>query len=59
MDLAQSAHRVFQIAVGEEEDKIPYGRRLNGVAGAKARAESLTKEERQPIAKKNARARWK
>ena len=57
--LVECAHKVFQIAIGEVEEKIPSGRRLSGVAGAKARAESLTKEERQAIAMRAARARWK
>lgn len=33
--------------------------RLGGLKGGKARAKSLTKEERSAIAKKAAKARWK
>lgn len=41
-DFGHRAHRLFRIALGEEEDKIPSGLRLSGAAGAKAYAESLT-----------------
>lgn len=57
-DLGHGAHRLFHFALGEEEDKIPSGLRLSGAAGAKAYAESLTKEEGQAIAKKAAATRW-
>lgn len=57
-DMAQVAHRVFQIAIGEAKDEKPSGRRKSGLAGAKARKKSLTASERSAIAKKAAAARW-
>lgn len=53
------AHKVFRIAIGEEKERLPSGRRESGMAGAKARAEALTAEERKAIAGKAAVARWK
>jgi hypothetical protein len=52
---------VARIAVGEieEELKTPSGKVRSGIAGAKARAESLTSSERQDIAKRAAAARWR
>ena len=52
---------VARIATGEIEDTpgVAPGRRRSGVAGAKARAEKLTSEERREIAKKAAAARWR
>ena len=59
-DVAQCAHRVFQIAIGEaEEDAPPSRKRNSGLAGAAARVTVLTKEQRSGIAKKAAEARWK
>lgn len=51
---------VARIATGEvtETMKPKTGKTHSGIAGAKARAESLTKEKRQEIAKKAAAARW-
>jgi hypothetical protein len=51
---------VARIATGEltETIKPKTGKTLSGIAGAKARAESLTKEKRLGIAKKAAAARW-
>ena len=57
-DVAQVAHRVFQIAIGEEEDRYPSGKRKSGLAGAKARKERLSSARRSEIAKKAAAARW-
>ena len=54
----ECAHEVFQIAIGEKTDKVPSGKRRSGIAGAKARNEALTKEQRREIAKKAANARW-
>jgi len=54
----ECAYEVFQIAVGEKEDKVPSGKRRSGIAGAKARKEALTKGQRREIAKKAANARW-
>jgi hypothetical protein len=58
-DVAQVAHKVFRIAIGDERDAKPSGRRNSGLAGAAARSHSLTKEERQAIARKAAEARWR
>lgn len=59
-DVVANAVHVMKIATGEiEEDlKEPSGRVRSGRSGAKARAETLSKEERQSIAKKAANARW-
>jgi len=51
---------VAKIATGEVEDtgyKQP-AKRKSGLAGAKARAESMTAKERSDVAKKAAAARW-
>ena len=60
-DVVGCAVRVAQIATGEvvELTQRKSGRVRSGKAGAKARAERLTAEERQEIAKKAAAARWK
>lgn len=52
---------VAKIATGEieEEVKPPSGKVRSGIAGAKARADSLTSSERQGIAKRAAAARWR
>lgn len=59
-DVAQRAHHVFQIAIGEttEELRPPSGRVRSGHAGGKARAEKLGKEERSAIARAAAAKRW-
>jgi hypothetical protein len=51
---------VAKIATGEieEEVKEPSGKVRSGKAGAKARAEKLTSDERRDIAKRAAGARW-
>ena len=59
-DVVGCAVTVAKVATGEIEE-IPVkksGRVRSGRAGAKARAESLTKDERREIAKKAAAARW-
>lgn len=56
--LVECAHEVFQIAVGEKEEKLPSGRRRSGIAGAKARNAVMTDEERSVTAKRAANARW-
>jgi hypothetical protein len=63
-DFSQVAFRVAQIATGEAEKPKPLeGRKANsskgGKKGGKARAHTLTPEERSEIAKKAAKARWK
>lgn len=60
-DAHACAIAVARIATGEIEDTpgAAPGRRRSGEAGAKARAEKLTGEERREIAKKAAAARWR
>ena len=59
-NVAGCAVTVAKIATGEikENRKKPSGKVRSGRAGAKARAEKLTPEERSKIAKKAAAARW-
>ena len=63
------AKRIVDLSVGEAEEEKPddsgkdpaavaLGRK-GGLKGGKARAESLTAEERSEIARKAAKARWK
>ena len=51
---------VERLAIGEipESLKEPSGKVRSGQAGAKARAEKLSQEERTAIAKKAAAQRW-
>ena len=67
-DVNQRAVMIAQIATGEiEEDKTEDGKnpaavalgKLGGLKGGKARAASLTAEQKSEIAKKAAAARWK
>jgi hypothetical protein len=59
-DVIGNAVHVMRIATGEIEDTKPKsGRTRSGRAGAKARAKSLSADERKRIAKKAAAARWK
>lgn len=60
-DAIGAAIMVGKIATGEvtEELKKPSGKVKSGRAGAAARAEKLTAEERTAIAKKAAAGRWK
>jgi len=59
-DTVQAAIMVAKIATGEIEEKLkePSGKVRSGKAGAAARAEKLTAEERTEIAKKAAGKRW-
>ena len=59
-DVIGAAVKVMKIATGEIDETlvVKSGRVRSGHAGAKARAESLTQEERVAIAKKAAAARW-
>ena len=59
-DVVGCAVDVAKIATGEVEETTikKSGRVRSGYAGAKARADSLTKEERRKIAKRAAAARW-
>ena len=56
--VVECAHEVFQIAVGEKEDKTPVKGRVGGLAGGKARKEALTPERRKAIAALAAQKRW-
>jgi hypothetical protein len=58
-DTIGAAIMVAKIATGEMEDNKKSGRVRSGHAGAKARADSLTKKKRSEIAKKAANERWK
>jgi hypothetical protein len=67
-DPAQLAKQVFDIATGEAEDTVSESKRHlpqkhrgrpGGVKGGRARAEILTPEQRQDIARLAAEARWK
>jgi hypothetical protein len=57
-DVIGAAVLVAKIATGEIENNPKSGRVRSGNAGAKARAEKLTGEQRKQIAKKAAAARW-
>ena len=60
-DLIGAAVLVGRIAVGEVEEhaREPSGKVRSGLAGAKARAATMSKEERSAVARKAAGARWK
>lgn len=67
-DFTVIARRVVEQAIGERLDGSPLVdpavvrkplRRAGGLKGGKARAQSLTAEQRQDIAKIAANARWK
>ncbi len=59
-DVVGCAVMVAKIATGEIQEKLtePSGKVRSGQAGARARAEKLTPEQRRNIAKKAAAARW-
>jgi hypothetical protein len=59
-DVIGCAVTVARLSVGldVEEPRKPSGHVRSGQAGAKARANRLTPEERQTIARKAAAARW-
>ena len=68
-DVNQLAHKVLQIAIGEDvnaestpdEEKDPAAvalGRKGGLKGGKARWAGISKEERSEIARKAARSRW-
>lgn len=59
-DVIGAAIMVARIATGEvQEDKPRSGRVRSGQAGAKARSNALSAEERRVIAKKAAAKRWR
>ena len=59
-DMIGCAVTVARLSVGEmaEVAKAASGRVRSGQAGAKARAESMTADQRSAVAKKAAVARW-
>jgi hypothetical protein len=59
-DVIGCAVTVARLSVGDEVEalKAPSGRVRSGHAGAKARAESMSKEERVAVARKAASVRW-
>jgi hypothetical protein len=65
-DPNQLAKQIVDIVTGEVEDTVSDTKktakrkgRSGGLKGGKARAQNLTPEQRQDIAKLAARARWK
>src|SRR5437870_528775 len=65
-DPNQLAKLVVDIATGESQDQVSeserkakHKRRAGGLKGGKSRAESLTPQEREDIARLAARTRWK
>jgi hypothetical protein len=58
-DVIGNAVHIARIATGEEQETMPPpARRASGLAGAKARQENTTSEERSEIARKAAAVRW-
>jgi hypothetical protein len=65
-DPNQLAKQIVDIAIGESEDTVSESKRhpkkrgrSGGLKGGKARAQQLTPQEREDIARLAARARWK
>jgi hypothetical protein len=65
-DPNQLAKQIVDIATGEAEDTVSQSMktpkrkgRAGGLKGGKARAQHLSAEERQEIARVAAKARWK
>lgn len=64
-DFNQLAKLIVDIATGDAADLVseakrkPSSKRKGGLSGGKARAETLTAEQRRDIARVAARARWK
>ena len=56
-DVVGCAVMVARIATGEIEEELPTHRDIK-VNGGKARADSMTPEERKALAEKAAAARW-
>lgn len=59
-DVIGNAVHIARIATGEEKETTlaQPAKRKSGLAGAKARAENTTPEDRKATAKKAAAARW-
>lgn len=59
-DVIGNAVKIARIATGEDQDDAPLASaRKGGKVGGKARAKSLTAEQRSEIARVAAEARWK
>ena len=61
-DVIGTAIKVARIATGEVEDETMAGKEYaqkGGLKGSRARAEKLSPERRQEIAKQAAKARWR
>ncbi len=61
-DVIGNAVHVMRVATGEIEDKqtdLSSNRRKGGLKGGKARAEVLSPKQRQDIARKAAKTRWR
>lgn len=59
-DVIGAAVMVARLSVGDDAETLaqPSGRVRSGHAGAKARTEALTADQRRDIARKGADARW-
>ena len=59
-DVICKAVHIARIATGEQQEKIlaQPAKRNNSLAGAKARLQNTTSEDRKAIAQKAAAARW-
>lgn len=59
-DVIGAAIMVGRLATGEidEHTQEPSSKVRSGLAGAKARAKNMSKEERSAVARKAAAARW-
>jgi hypothetical protein len=57
-DAVSCAVMVGRIATGDQEDEMPTGRRVSGLAGAAARVAKTTATERREVARRAAEARW-
>jgi hypothetical protein len=57
-DVIGNAVHVMRVATGEIEERPPSGRIRSGKAGGRARADSLTRDERKAIARAAAKKRW-
>ena len=59
-DVIANALHVAKIATDEvEEEYVDESKRLGGRKGGRVRAEAMTSERRQEIAKQAAKARWR
>lgn len=60
-DVIGAAVMVARLSVGDDMEALsqPSGRVRSGRAGAKARAEALSADQRHEIAKKAATTRWR